>query len=102
MSFALHQEVWVNSRGGQPRDVLPDHGRSMMHDGLGCLTGSPADSNCPVFGSMRNTATLFPGMLAQRSHWPSGVTARFCGPFPRLGWMAISDNRPSSPIVYAA
>lgn len=39
----------------------------MMHDGLGCLTGSPADFNRPDFGSIRNTATLPPGMLAQRS-----------------------------------
>jgi hypothetical protein len=48
-----------------------------MHDGLGCLTGSPADLNRPVFGSIRNTATLVPGRFAQTSHRPSGVIARF-------------------------
>ena len=35
-----------------------------MHDGLGCLSGSPADVNCPVFASIRNTGTLFPGRMA--------------------------------------
>ena len=73
-----------------------------MHEGPGCSTGSPAGVKLPVFGSIRNTATLFPGMFAQSSHPPSGVIARFWGPFPRLGLMAISVSRPSSPIWYAA
>ncbi len=53
----------LGERGG-----LLGHGRSMMHDGLGWLTGSPADFSRPVFGSIRNTATLFPGMFAHSSH----------------------------------
>ena len=98
-AVVVSRSLWTarNSPVGIPR-----HGRSMMHDGLSCLTGSPADLNRPVFGSIRNTATLSPGMFAQRSHSPSRVIARFCGPFPRLGLMAISDSRPSSPILYAA
>jgi hypothetical protein len=35
-------------------------------------------------------------MFANRNHSPSGVIARFCGPFPRLDVMAVSDRRPSS------
>ncbi len=73
-----------------------------MHEGLGCFIGSPAGSNRPDFESIRNTATLFPGMFAHSSHWPSGVIARFCGPLPRLDSMAIRVSRPSSPILYAA
>jgi hypothetical protein len=82
--------------------VNPRHGSSMKHDGLGCLIGSQAEVNRPFFGSIRKTATLFPGMFAQSSQPPSGVMARFCGPLPRLGVMAVSDSRPSSPILYAA
>lgn len=51
---------------------------------------------------MRNTATLSPGMFAHSTHPPSGVTHRFCGPFPRLGSMPISDNAPSPPTAYMA
>src|SRR5947208_105494 len=49
-----------------------------------------------------NTARLYPGMFAHSSHLPAGVIARFCGPFPRLGSIATSDSRPSSPMRYAA
>ena len=65
-------------------------------------TGSPTDFRPPVSGSIRNTATLLPGMFAHSSNLPSGVIARFCGPLPRLGSIPISVSRPSSPIRYAA
>src|SRR5215510_1570276 len=77
----------------------PAHGRSMMHDGLVFLTGSPTDFSRPVFASILNTATLFPGMFAQISHAPSAVIAKFCGPFPKLGSMFTSDNFPSSAML---
>ena len=32
------------------------------------------------------------------SQLPSGVMARFCGPLPRLGSIAINVSRPSSPM----
>ena len=73
-----------------------------MQEGLGCLAGSSGDVNCLLFRSIRNTATLFRGMYAHSSHSPSGVIARFCGPFLRLGMIAISDSRPSTPTLYAA
>ncbi len=73
----------------------------MMQEGLGIETGSPTDFRPPV-GSIRNTATLLPGMFAHSSSLPSGVIARFCGPLPRLGSIASSVSRPSSPIWYAA
>jgi hypothetical protein len=47
--------------------------------------------------SIRKTTTLFPGMLAQSSHFPSGVMARFCGPRPRLGSMPIRLSQPLVP-----
>ena len=71
------------------------HGRSMMHDGLGWLDRLAGRLQLArSSASIRNTATLFPGMFAQSSHSPSGVIARFCGPFPRLGSMAISVSLP--------
>lgn len=73
-----------------------------MHEGLGIAIGVPASVIRPVRESMRNTATLFPGMLAQISSLPSGVTARFCGPLPELGTMSISVRPPFSAIEYAA
>ena len=74
----------------------------MMHEGLLCETGSPADFNAPVCESMRNTATLLPGIFAQSSSSPPGRIAKFCGPLPRLGSMPISVSRPSSARRYAA
>lgn len=67
-----------------------------MHDGLVWPTGSPAGFSRPVLRSIRNTVTLIPGRFAHNNHTPSGVIARFCGPFPRLG--STSDSRPSFPI----
>ena len=61
-------------------------------------TGWPTGVRLPVSGSMRNTATLLPGMLAQSSNSPPGVIARFCGPLPRLGTIASKVSRPSSPM----
>ena len=77
------------------------HGSNRIQDGLATETGLPADFR-PPDSSMRNTATLLPGMFAHSSSLPSGVIARFCGPLPRLGSMPISVNRPSSPMRYAA
>src|SRR4051812_16179297 len=83
---------------GLQRELLP-YGRSMMHDGLVCFTGSPVTFSLPVFVSIANTAMLFPGMFAHNSHTPSGVIARFCGPFPRLGSIPSSVSLPSLPML---
>lgn len=54
------------------------YGNNMMHDELAISTGLPADFNLPLVGSMANTATFLPGKLAQMSHSPPAVIARFC------------------------
>ena len=69
-----------------------------MQDGPVCFTGSPAGLSLPVLVSIPKTATLLPGMFAQRNHAPSAVIARFCGPLPRLDSIAMSVNFPSPPI----
>lgn len=72
-----------------------------MHDGILIDIGSPTRSIAPS-SLIRNTTTLFPGMLAQMSHLPSGVIAKFCGPLPLLDVIANRLSEPSAAIRYEA
>jgi hypothetical protein len=67
----------------------------MMHEGQGIATGSPMGLISPVFGSMRKTATFFPGIFAHNNHPLLEVIARFYGPLPKLGSIIIRVNLPS-------
>jgi hypothetical protein len=67
----------------------------MMHEGQGIATGSPMGLIFPVFGSMRKTATYFPGIFAHNNHPLLEVIARFYGPLPKLGSIIIRVNLPS-------
>ncbi len=73
-----------------------------MHDGTGDRDWFADGLQAAVCESIRNVATLLPGMFAPQQRFAAGEIARFCGPLPRLGSIPISVSLPSSPMRYAA
>ncbi len=71
-----------------------------MHEAMGTSTGVRCGVIAPLAASSLKTTTLLAGMLAHRSHLPSGVTSRFWGPLPPLGWMASRVLVPSAAILF--